>query len=226
MRQWIRTGLRANRGFIVFLLCLGVFRTAIADWNPIPSGSMRPTLLEGDVVFVNRLAYDLKLPLTDVVLAHLGEPRRGDVVTFASPLDGTRLIKRIAALPGDTVEMRDEVLYLNGEPARYDAPETVVEALAEVGAQVPAVRWTEHLQGHERRVQWLQGVSARKNFGPVTVPPAQYLMLGDNRDNSADSRYIGFVPRHLLIGQARRVMVSADILTNWLPRWDRFGRGI
>ena len=218
--KWVKS----NRGFIALLLCFGIFRTAVADWNPIPSGSMRPTLLEGDVVFVNRLAYDLKLPLTDVVLARLGEPARGDVVTFSSPVDGTRLIKRIAALPGDTVEMRDSVLYLNGEAARYDAPEPVTEHLVELGAQVPATRWTEHLQGHERRVQWLEGVTARRNFGPVTVPEGQYLVLGDNRDNSADSRFIGFVPRHLLIGQARRVLVSADILTNWAPRLGRIGQ--
>ena len=222
LKKWIRS----NRGFLVFLLCLGIFRTAVADWNPIPSGSMRPTLLEGDVVFVNRLAYDLKLPLTDVVVARLGEPERGDVVTFSSPQDGRRLIKRIAALPGDTLEMRDEVLYLNGEAARYEAPEAVIETLAELGAQVPATRWTEHLAGQERRVQWLQGVSARSSFGPVTVPEGQYLMLGDNRDNSADSRFIGFVPRHLLIGQARRVLVSADILSNWAPRLDRFGHAL
>ena len=222
LKKWIHS----NRGFLVFLLCLGIFRTAVADWNPIPSGSMRPTLLEGDVVFVNRLAYDLKLPLTDVVVARLGEPERGDVVTFSSPQDGRRLIKRIAALPGDTLEMRDEVLYLNGEAARYEAPEAVIETLAELGAQVPATRWTEHLAGQERRVQWLQGVSARSNFGPVTVPEGQYLVLGDNRDNSADSRFIGFVPRHLLIGQARRVLVSADILSNWAPRLDRFGHAL
>nr|WP_296017780.1 signal peptidase I [uncultured Acidovorax sp.] len=222
LKKWIHS----NRGFLVFLLCLGIFRTAVADWNPIPSGSMRPTLLEGDVVFVNRLAYDLKLPLTDVVVARLGEPERGDVVTFSSPQDGRRLIKRIAALPGDTLEMRDEVLYLNGEAARYEAPEAVIETLAELGAQVPATRWTEHLAGQERRVQWLQGVSARSSFGPVTVPEGQYLMLGDNRDNSADSRFIGFVPRHLLIGQARRVLLSADILSNWAPRLDRFGHAL
>ncbi|WP_082517118.1 signal peptidase I [Acidovorax sp. Leaf78] len=217
--KWVKS----NRGFIVLLLCFGIFRTAVADWNPIPSGSMRPTLLEGDVVFVNRLAYDLKVPLTDVVVARLGDPARGDVVTFSSPLDGARLIKRIAALPGDTVEMRDEVLYLNGQAARYDAPEAVTEHLAELGAEVSATRWTEHLDGHERRVQWLQGVTAHSSFGPVTVPAGQYLVLGDNRDNSADSRYIGFVPRHLLIGQARRVLVSADILENWAPRIGRIG---
>src|ERR1700745_1687040 len=106
MRSWIQK----NKGFLVFLLCFGVFRTAVADWNPIPTGSMRPTILEGDVVFVDRLAYDLKIPLTDVVLAPLGEPQRGDIVTFTSPRDGTRLIKRIVALPGDRVAMREGVL--------------------------------------------------------------------------------------------------------------------
>src|ERR1700675_3510731 len=93
MRNWLKD----NRGFLVFLLCLGFFRTAIADWNPIPSGSMRPTLLEGDVVLVNRLAYDFKLPLTDVAIAQLSDPRRGDIVTFTSPRDGSSLTKRTFA---------------------------------------------------------------------------------------------------------------------------------
>jgi signal peptidase I len=100
--------IRANKGFILFMLLFGVFRTAVADWNPIPSSSMRPNLLEGDVVFVNRLAFDLKVPLTDTIVTHTGEPQRGDVVTFSSPKDGTRLIKRLVALPGDVVEMRNE----------------------------------------------------------------------------------------------------------------------
>ena len=88
MKKW----LKGNRGCIAFLLCFGFFRLAIADWNPVPSGSMRPTLQEGDVVLVNRLAYDFKLPLTDKVLFALGTPQRGDVVTFSSPKDGVRLI--------------------------------------------------------------------------------------------------------------------------------------
>ena len=86
MLLWIKL----NRGFLVFLLCFGVFRTAVADWNPIPSGSMRPTLLEGDVVLVNRLAYDLKLPLTDVSLARLGDPQRGDHVRPRRAADDRR----------------------------------------------------------------------------------------------------------------------------------------
>ena len=114
MKKWVR----ANKGFVAFLLLFGLFRTAVADWNPIPSASMRPGLLEGDVVFVNRLAFNVKVPLTDVVLAHTGEPQRGDVVTFSSPADGTRLIKRVLALPGDVVEMRNEHLIINGQPMR------------------------------------------------------------------------------------------------------------
>ena len=216
MKSW----LRHNRGFLVFLLCLGVFRTAIADWNPIPSGSMRPTILEGDVVLVNRIAYDLKLPLTDLVLVHLDEPQRGDIVTFSSPQDGTRLIKRLVAVPGDVVEMREEVLILNGEVADYTGLTEVREPLSP-GMSVPALRATERLAGHSRVVQSLQGVNSRHTFGPLTVPPGHYFMLGDNRDNSADSRFIGFVPREKLIARAERVLVSADITTNWRPRLER-----
>jgi signal peptidase I len=217
--------LKRNRGFIVFILCFGLFRTAIADWNPIPSGSMRPTLLEGDVVLVDRLAYDFKLPLTDRAIAKISDPRRGDVVTFASPRDGVRLIKRIVALPGDVVEMQNEVLRINGRAAEYADQSLVQEPLA-VGVEVNAIRATERGQGRDRTVQFLPGLYARRSFGPLVVPADSYFVLGDNRDNSQDSRYIGFVPRHLLIGRAHRIIVSANINGNWLPRIDRIGEAI
>jgi signal peptidase I len=223
MRNDMKNWFKENRGFFVFLACFGFFRTAIADWNPIPSGSMRPNLLEGDVVLVDRLAYDFKLPLTDIAVAHIGEPRRGEIVTFSSPRDGTRLIKRIVALPGDVVQMRDDALFVNGKVADYSEPEVLTEP-SEFGGRVRAVRLTETIGTDKRRVQLLEGVPARRTFGPLTVPADSYLMLGDNRDNSADSRYIGFVPRRLLIGQALRILVSADIKGNWAPRLDRFGQ--
>ncbi len=215
MKKWLRD----NRGFIIFLLAFGCFRTAVADWNPIPSGSMRPTLLEGDVVLVNRLAYDLKLPLTDLVIKPLGEPQRGDIVTFHSPADGTRLIKRLVALPGDTVEVRRGQLVVNGEPAQYSDLVAVAEPVG-AGIVVDAIRATERLGGRQHAVQRLPAFGGRE-FGPAVVPPDHYFMLGDNRDNSADSRYIGFVPRNLLIGRAHHVLVSADILGHWLPRLER-----
>jgi signal peptidase I len=220
----MKSVLRANKGFLLFLLLFGIFRTAVADWNPIPSGSMRPNLLEGDVVFVNRLAFDLKLPLTDIVVAHLGDPQRGDVVTFSSPKDGTRLIKRVIALPGDVVEMRDERLVINGEAAGYSAAGEGPEKLN--GGVTTAQQLLETVKGGQRRIQLLPQVDARRNFAPVTIPKGQFLMLGDNRDNSADSRFIGLVPRALLIGRAERVLVSADMLGNWMPRTERFGMSL
>ena len=221
MKNWIKE----NRGFIVFLIGFAFFRTAVADWNPIPSGSMRPNLLEGDVVLVNRLAYDVKLPLTDVIIAHLADPKRGDIVTFTSPREDKRLIKRVIGLPGDRIEMRNEVLFINGKAADYSARELLQEPF-ENGGTIAAMRVTETFDQNKRRVQLLAGVAARNTFGPLVVPEGQYLMLGDNRDNSADSRYFGFVPRHLLIGQAKRILVSADILGKWQPRLDRFGQSL
>ena len=220
MKSW----LRANKGFVLFLCLFGIFRTAVADWNPIPSGSMRPNLLEGDVVLVNRLAYDVKLPLTDVVLAHLGEPARGDVVTFSSPRDGTRLIKRVIALPGDVVEMRNERLVINGRAADYALLGRMVEPIG--GNRVDALRLAETMGRKRHQIQVMPQVAAARNFGPVTIPKDQFMMLGDNRDNSEDSRYIGLVPRKLLIGRAERVLVSDDYQGNWMPRLERFGMSL
>ncbi|MBS0348774.1 MAG: signal peptidase I [Proteobacteria bacterium] len=217
--------LKNNRGFLLFLICFGVFRSAIADWNPIPSGSMHPTLLEGDVVLVNRLAYDAKLPLTDITVAHLGDPARGDVVTFKSPRDGTLLIKRIVGLPGDTVAMRDGALTINGEAARYDVVGVAAEPIGQ-GNEIDAIRATETVASARRTVQYLPNAQMLRNFNPVTIPPGQYLMLGDNRDNSADSRVIGLVPRQLLVGKAHHILVSADILGNWLPRLERIAQAL
>ncbi|MBW8845139.1 MAG: signal peptidase I [Burkholderiales bacterium] len=217
--------LRDNRGFILFLFSFALLRTAVADWNPIPSGSMRPTLLEGDVVLVNRLAYDLKLPLTDIVLLPLGEPQRGDVVTLSSPAGGTRLIKRIVGLPGDRIAMRNEVLILNGQPLSYGDTQNHGETLAP-GWAIDAVRATEDLGGHPHTVQFLPALRARRDFAEITVPAGQYFLLGDNRDNSEDSRFIGTVPREKLIGRAHHVLVAADWLgeDGWrmAPRFERW----
>jgi signal peptidase I len=221
----VKDFMKQNRGFIAFLVCFGFFRLAIADWNPIPSGSMRPNILEGDVVLVNRVAYDFKLPLSDVALFSTGEPERGDVITFTSPADGVRLIKRLVALPGDVVEMRNEVLTINGKVAEYSAPDAITEPL-DNGSTTPALQIRERVAGNERTVQFLPAVGAKRNFGPVVVPKDSFFFLGDNRDNSADSRYIGYVPRHLLIGKAHHIMVSAAIKGDWLPRLERTGQRI
>ena len=201
----LKNYLRNNRNFLLFLLLFGIFRTAVAD-----------------VVFVNRVAFDLKVPLTDRILAHIGEPQRGDIVTFSSPKDGTRLIKRIAAVPGDMIAMRGKKLIVNGREASYEPTATVTEDVN--GTPLQALRMTERSGAQTHTIQWLPQIAARDNFGPVQIPPDQFLMLGDNRDDSADSRYIGLVPRKMLIGRAVRILVSADIKGNWAPRFERFGQ--
>ncbi|MEI6801918.1 MAG: signal peptidase I [Burkholderiales bacterium] len=219
MKNWLRD----NKGFIAFILLFGVFRGAIADWNPVPSGSMHPNILEGDVVLVNRLAYDLKVPFTHTALARLGEPRRGDIVVFNSPQDDVLLIKRLVAVPGDVVEMRGKRLLINGAQADYALLGTSTEA-ADHGMTLPAQQVREQWGDQQRTIQWLPDLNTASNFGPVTIPADQFLMLGDNRDNSRDSRYIGLVPRHLMKGRAERVLVSAAILDTWMPRLERFGQ--
>jgi signal peptidase I len=216
MKHWLKD----NRGLLVFLLFSGFFRAAVADWNPVPTGSMRPTILEGDVVLVNRLAYDFKIPLTNASLISIADPQRGDVVTFSSPKDGARLIKRIVAIPGDVVEVRGESLYVNGQSARYSDWVQASEQIGR-GLTVPATKAVENMSGHSRTVQFLPAVAAQRRFGPLQIPAGRYFMLGDNRDNSEDSRYIGTVPRELIIGQANHIVVSADIIGNWLPRFER-----
>ncbi len=211
-----------NRGIILFLFLFGLFRTAIADYNPIPSGSMRPSLLEGDVVLVNRVAYDLKVPLTDISLAPMGEPLRGDIVVFFSPKDGTRMIKRLVALPGDTVEMRKGVLIINGEAAQYSDGVQVQEPI-DGASPLPALRLCERLGKRDHAVQWLPSVPSLRSMPAFRVPEGHYWMMGDNRDNSADSRYIGAVPRHLLVGRAHHLVLSVAFKEDWLPRWQRFG---
>ncbi|MGE5384292.1 MAG: signal peptidase I, partial [Betaproteobacteria bacterium] len=213
--------LAENKGFLLFMLGMFAFRAAVADWYQVPSGSMYPTLLEGDRVIADRLAYDVKLPLTDIVLARLADPSRGDIVTFSSPEDGTRLVKRIIGIPGDVVEMRGEELTINGQTAAY-APLT-----GKIAAQLTPdyagrqVVLGEKLLGHTRPIIVMPERPALRSFGPVTVPAGQYLMLGDNRDNSKDSRYIGFVRRELITGQVRRVAFSLDPDHYYAPRLDR-----
>ncbi|HEY6986484.1 MAG TPA: signal peptidase I [Rhodanobacteraceae bacterium] len=216
--------IRANAKLLAFVLLFGVFRTAVADWNPIPSASMHPTLLEGDVVFVNRLAFDVKVPLTDVVVAHTGDPKRGDIVTFTSPEDGVRLIKRVIGLPGDAIEMRGKRLYINGVVAGYAELGLADEPLAPRG--VKAMHLEEEVSGDRHEIQWLFRRGQRDDFGPLTIPADHYLMLGDNRDNSEDSRWFGLVPREKLIGRAERILVSADYKDTWALRFKRFGKSL
>lgn len=204
--------LRENRGLILFLFLMLVFRSSFADWNVVPTGSMKPTILEGDRVWVYKMAYDLRIPFTSVSLYEIADPQRGDIVVFDSEAADKRLIKRVIGVPGDTVELKNNRLYVNGEAARYSAA-------MENGNPL---QMNEEIAGFIHRMQIYGRSGPAANFGPLTVPPERYLVLGDNRDDSGDSRFIGFVPRREIVGRSGGVVLSLDYDNYYLPRTDRF----
>ena len=207
---------------VVAILIATSFRSAIADWNDVPTGSMIPTILEGDRIFVNKLAYDLKVPFTTWHLAQWDDPQRGDIVVFFSPADGKRLVKRVIGLPGDTIAMQKEQLLINGQAIRY-APVTETQAAAFAAVQPGQyLFFSEYLTEKTHPVMFTPGVPALRTFASLTVPAGKYFMMGDNRDNSADSRYFGFVERRRIVGRATAIALSFDYNKHYRPRWERF----
>jgi len=212
-REWVRPA--ACIAAIVFPL-----KSAVADWNWVPSGSMKPTILEGDLVFVNKLAYDFKVPFTLLRVSKWSEPKRGDIVVFFSPHDRTRLVKRVIAAPGDTVELRNEVLILNGKPMTYSLQDRQRFA-REIYEDERAILAEEQGSDRNHLVMALPSRDAKRTFGPYTVPEGKYFMMGDSRDNSFDSRYFGFVDRKEIVGKANRVILSFDKNHYYVPRVKR-----
>lgn len=213
LREWVLP-------IAIIALVMAPIRASVVDWNDVPSGSMRPTILEGDRIFVNKLAYGLRIPLTTRWLARWSTPARGDIIIFASPAGGTRLVKRVVGLPGDRVRMQDNVLFVNDEPATR-APDT--EPVRSPGSAAPVVLARETVGGVEHAVAITPSLSKLTGtFAEVTVPEGACFVLGDNRDQSNDSRFIGFVPLENVYGRSTHVALSLDYSRALAPRWDRF----
>jgi signal peptidase I len=214
-REWVKP-------IVIVLMIVGSFRSAIADWNDVPSGSMKPTILEGERIFVNKLAYDLRVPFTRWRLAVWGEPHRGDIVVLFSPADGRRLVKRVVGLPGDRLSMRDNRLVINGAPVEYDAVDAASARRLIVDSGGGSEVESERLDDHAHPVLFEEEPSPARSFRTVTIPPGHYFVMGDNRDNSFDSRWFGFVDRSSIVGRATAVVASVDTQHFWRPRWHRF----
>lgn len=205
---------------IVAMLLAFAIRVFVVQAFKIPSGSMIPTLLVGDHILVSKLAYGLQWPqdcrfrisfppvtcYTSRLLLRFGEPQRGDIIVFRYPEDEDKdFIKRIVGVPGDTIELRNKVVYVNGVPL----PD----------------------KGYTQRVDpgIIDGaINPRDNFGPVTVPENSYFVMGDNRDQSLDSRFWGYVTADKIKGKAFRIYWSWSGQGHWTKwvRWDRFGKAI
>jgi len=218
MRGHIRIFWKENRQFFLLLGCIVFFKSAIADLSSISGASMQPTLLDGDKVWVNKLAYDVKIPFTEISLAEVADPQRGDIVIIDSKAADKRLVKRIVGIPGDTVYLQNNSLVINGVAAHY-------EVLSREGS---AIIIEEALPDKTHQARLSSGFVNRssRSYGPAIVPEDQYFVLGDNRDNSADSRIYSFVPRSEIIGRSSSVVFSLDSGNNYLPRGERFLSGV
>lgn len=209
--RWMKL-FKDNRSFLLFIVLMLCFRSAVADWNEVPTGSMKPTILEGDRIWVQKMAYDIRVPFTHISLLKRGDPERGDIVVFDSAVSDIRLVKRVVGLPGDVVSLARNELLINGVKAVYE----------EIAVLDSARDQLENLLGVEHVVRTANDDSMLSSFPAVKVPADHYLVLGDNRDNSSDSRVIGFVPRNEIVGKSTHVVLSLDYENYYLPRPDRF----
>lgn len=214
------TVIEYSRSFFPVLLLVLVVRSFLYEPFRIPSGSMIPTLLVGDFIFVNKYVYGLRLPVLNTRIVEVGEPERGDVVVFRLPSDPrVNYIKRLVGLPGDTVVYENRRLYVNGKAVP-------IEAIGTYQTDSPPfpVLAQESLGTVTHKVL-LEPVRPSRE-GRFSVPAGHYFFMGDNRDNSQDSRYrqVGFVPEENIVGQAVAIWLSWDFPA--MPQWSRMGSRI
>jgi signal peptidase I len=194
-----------GESLLIALVIALLVRGFVIQAFKIPSSSMEPTLLIGDQLLVNRLSYVVKIPFTDIVLANIGKPKRGDVIVFRFPQDHSKdFIKRVIGIEGDTIEIKDKKIYLNGK--LMDDP---------------------HAHFAEERILPRNPDVPRDNAGPIIVPKDSYFAMGDNRDRSLDSRFWGFVKTDELVGRALITYFSFDSQPDSFIRyirWERIGK--
>ena len=196
-----------SRSFFPVLFLVLVLRSFLFEPFQIPSGSMLPTLKIGDFILVNKFDYGLRLPVLGQTIVEFGEPKRGDVMVFKYPED-TRInfIKRVVGIPGDTVEYRNKVVYVNGEAQ-------ILTVMAPDGSvMMPALTEEAYEQLGDREHRIWRRMTQGRNFGPIQIPEGQYFVMGDNRDNSNDSRVWGFVDDSLIVGRAFAVWMHWESL--------------
>jgi signal peptidase I len=239
------------RSFFPVALIVLVLRSFVFEPFRIPSDSMMPTLLDGDFIIVNKYAYGLRLPVVNRKVVDIGEPRRGDVVVFRFPRDPSiNYIKRLVGLPGDRVQVRDDRLFVNGEPISFE-----IKGPYNDGCYMNMQEAVEHLGEHEHRVIYCPyevdrpptqlpscnrsevrgyvcgereylGIFGESPTPEQTVPEGMFLMIGDNRDNSEDSRVWGLVPDKNLVGRATRIWFNLDLQRSSTVNWSRIGQAI
>ncbi|API86309.1 signal peptidase I [Francisella uliginis] len=215
---------QARSLFSVFVIVFFI-RTFFIGNFLIPTASMTPTLPVGDFIFVNKTAYGIRAPFSNETLIKMGEPKRGDIVVFHFPVNpNVDFVKRVIGLPGDVISYKDKMLTINGKKLKYtncdkDAVNYYNQSISDGAGDTIC---TEDLDGVKHQVDWIESVKGN-NFENLKVPARHYFVMGDNRDNSEDSRYWGFVPEKDLVGKAKLVWMSWDKIDKKV-RWDQIGK--
>jgi len=215
------------KSLAIALVIWFVLRTLLVEAFRIPSSSMERTLLVGDFLFVNKALYGAELPLIHTRLPAIRDPRRGDIVVFDSKTEpGVKVVKRLVGMPGDTLQMKDGILWRNGVAQHEEGYVEHADSLADTSSPEMRSWQVEYLLPGVNRDGYRP---TRDNWGPLAVPPGEYFVMGDNRDNSYDSRYWGFVDRKVIRGRPLFIYYSFDH-DSWraLPfltaiRWGRIG---
>ncbi len=223
-----------SRSFFPVIFAVLILRSFMVEPFRIPSGSMMPTLLVGDFILVNKFSYGIRLPVLNKKIIEMDDPQRGDVVVFRYPKQPwVDYIKRVVAVPGDSVSYQNKIVYINGEPLQ----QTPVGRYTGVGSGVQmtgAIRSKEKVNGFEHDIlvhplapNLAMGCNVLRN-GPITIPEGHYFAMGDNRDNSNDSRCWGLVPDENLVGKAFGIWMNWDSNLDSFPpiAWERLGNGI
>ena len=200
--------LRDYRPLLVFAVLLVSFRTTIADWSPVPSGSMEPTLVPGDVVWIDKTAFGPSLPIINKKLLTWGSPKRGEVITFVPPHKDQLFVKRVIAVPGDRLRIEGMKLWVNGQPLAQQITREEAEYL--LGEEI--------IDGRGHPFKLTRGMGMPYVGKTIEVPQGKYFVMGDHRNNSADSRFWGFVDQDKIMGRVVGIALSFS------PRrgWNRF----
>jgi signal peptidase I len=235
-RQWL---IENTLSLGLALLVVFMIRSSVIEAFKIPSGSMIPTLFVGDHIFVNKLAYGIKVPFSDLLtdrpayLVKRAPPHRGDIIVFNFPRDPSiYFIKRVIGTPGDTIEVRNKVIFINGKPIPRDpVPANQAQSIfssLDDRKFTPGLMdlYTEHLDAVDHPIFLDKSNFTTENYGPITVPADNLFVMGDNRDFSNDSRFWGFVPMYYVKGRAMFVWLSVQISfadSEYRFRTDRIG---
>ncbi|MCJ8312330.1 MAG: signal peptidase I [Pseudomonadales bacterium] len=198
-----------------------IVRSSIVDWNAVPTASMKPTIIEGDRVIVDKLAYDVRVPFIKWSMIKLADPDRGDIVVINSGKANKRLIKRILAVPGDRIALFDNEVIVNDKKLDYQKIATLHDKFGSFFERIETIKTSSGIEvSYLIRVYVNQkNVSPLKNMDVITIPDGYYFVMGDNRHKSDDSRLnLKLVPRNEITGKASSIAFSLDYANYYLPR--------